>query len=456
MASPTPKKQNKVADKATKRKRKKLVKIIVSSVAGLVAVTMATVVILGQIRKNEAVPTSVTTYHVDEITFGDVNTTLSGSGTLSPVLKESLTLSLDALVSEEETEEETETETEEETTEEETSKEETAEDETSENETDAETEAETEPETNDSPAVAATGTYGESGSMPSMGGTVTPTAVYTVDTVNCVPGDRLEEGYILAIFTDEDGVEYDYPAPYDCVILDMTLSEGQELSTGGTVATIMSKDGFTMSLSVDEYDIAVVELGQEVTFEVSALGEEFEGSITNISYSGSSGSYQITASMGYEEGIYPGMSVSAEIVIESSGEGLLVPVDAVKTSGDDNYIYLAPAGATFGDEYAEDELTLSDLERVVVETGMSDGSYILIESDELAEGDLIVITKLTSTLTGSANEDDGGMGGFGGGGMGSFPGGNFGGGERPDFGGDFDPGNMPSGGFPGGFGGFGG
>ncbi len=448
MASPTPKKQNKVADKATKRKRKKFIKIMISSVAGLVAVTVATVVILGQIRKNEAVPTSVTTYHVDEITFGDVNTTISGSGTLSPVRKESLTLTLDALVSAEETEEGTEDEVTEEESEGKTSDEETSDEEN--------TEAETNAETDDSPAVAATGTYGDSGSMPSMGGSVTPTVVYTVDTVNCVPGDRLEEGYILATFTDEDGVEYDYPTPYDCVILDMTLSGGDELSTGGAVATIMSKEGFTMSLSVDEYDIAVVELGQAVTFEVSALGEEFTGEITGISYSGSSGSYQITASMGYEEGIYPGMSVSAEIVIESSGEGLLVPVDAVKTSGDDSYIYLAPAGAVFGDEYAEDALTLSGLERVTVETGMSDGSYILIESDDLSEGDLIIITKLTSTLTGSTNEDDGGMGGFGGGGMGGFPGGNFGGGERPDFGGDFDPGNMPSGGFPGGFGGFGG
>ncbi len=443
MASPTSKKQQKVADRASRRKRKKLIKIIVSSVAGLVAVTIATVVILGQIRKNEAVPTSVTTYHVDEITFGDVNTTISGSGTLSPILKESLTLSLDALVSEEETEDETaEEETEEGTTEDETTEAETDE---------AETEAETEAQTDDSPAIAATGTYGDSTSIPSMGTTATPTVVYTAEAVNCAPGDRLSEGYVLATFTDEDGVEYDYPAPYDCVILDMTLAAGDELSAGGAVATIMSKEGFTMSLSVDEYDIAVVELGQEVTFEVSALGEEFTGEITNISYSGSSGSYQITASMGYEEGIYPGMSVSAEIVIESSGEGLLVPVDAVKTSGDDNYIYIAPAGAAFGDEYAEDALTLSDLERVVVETGMSDGSYILIESDDLAEGDLIIITKLTSALTGSTSEDEGGMGDFGGGGMGGFPGGmgDFGGGERPDFGGGFDPGNMPSGGFPG-------
>ena len=45
---------------------------------------------------------------------------------------------------------------------------------------------------------------------------------------------------------------------------------------------------------------------------------------------------------------------------------------------------------------------------------MSDGSYILIESDELAEGDLIVITKITSTQTGSDSESQGGFGGMSG------------------------------------------
>lgn len=63
---------------------------------------------------------------------------------------------------------------------------------------------------------------------------------------------------------------------------------------------------------------------------------------------------------------------------------------------------------------------------------MSDGSYILVESDELAEGDLIVVTRLTSTQTGSDSQGSGGMD------FGDF-----------DFE-NFDPGTMPQGGnFPG-------
>ena len=74
---------------------------------------------------------------------------------------------------------------------------------------------------------------------------------------------------------------------------------------------------------------------------------------------------------------------------------------------------------------------------------------MIIQSDELAEGDLIVVTQITSTLTGS--DSDGGDDGFGG--MGGFAGGGM---DFGDFDFDsFDPSQMPQGGggFPGGFGG---
>lgn len=209
---------------------------------------------------------------------------------------------------------------------------------------------------------------------------------------------------------------------------------------------IMGKDGFTMGIAVDETEISSVALDQEVTFTIDALSEEYTGSVAAISYNGSSSggtvAFQITASVDYVEGVYPGMSASAEIVIEDSGEGLLVPVDAVGTSGDENYVYLAPSGSEAGAVYEDGEIDVNDLTKVAVETGMSDGTYMIVESDELTEGSLIVVTQVTSTLTGS--DEEGGGGGFGG--MGGFPGG-------MDFGDfdfeNFDPSQMPQGGnFP--------
>ena len=260
-------------------------------------------------------------------------------------------------------------------------------------------------------------------------------------------GAEVAEGDVLAVITSDNGDE-EITAPCDGILIEFPIEAGDEVATGGSVAIIMGKDGFTMGIAVDELNISSIALDQEVAFTIDAVDGDYTGSVSAISYNGSSSggttAYQITATVEYIEGVYPGMSASAEIVIEDSGDGLLVPVDAVGTSGDDNYIYLAPSSAELGTSYEEGEIDLNDLTRVTVETGMSDGSYIMIESDELAEGDLIIVTQITSTLTGSDSE--GGNEGFGG--MMEFPGGM----DFSDFDFEnFDPSQMPQGGgsFPG-------
>ncbi len=355
----------------TKKQHKKIKIIVISAV--VLAVVILGVIFIPKLLDSKAAQTpSVTTYHVEAITTGNVDTTISGSGTLTPISQETL---------------------------------------------------------------------------------VTAKAV-TVTAVNYEVGDKVDKDAVIATTEDENGNKTNITAPYDCVLIELPIANGDELTANSQIAMIMGIDGFTMGIAVDELDISTVKVGQEVDFTVDAVDGDCIGKVTAVSYNGSSSggttAYQITATVDYVEGVYPGMSASAEIVIESSGEGLLVPVDAVRTSGDDNYVYLAPSGTAKGTEYAENELDISDLTKVTVETGMSDGSYILIESDELADGDLIVITKITSTQTGSDTENQGGFGG-----MGGFPGGD--GMEFGDFDFEnFDPNNMPpngGNGFPGGFGG---
>ncbi len=343
--------------------------------------------------------TVITTYTAEAITYGDVDTTISGSGTLSAIDSETLIAPY------------TETE-------------------------DEEDEADTET-TDTLEGISSTAQNG--GASSSM-----QSETYEVTELNIAAGDSFEEGDVLAVLTDESDETTEITAEYDGIALEVSVRESDEITSGDSVAVIMSTEGFELSLSVDEQEIATVAEGQEVTITVDALSESYTGEVFAVSYNGSSNgsstSYQITVQMDYEEGIYPAMSASAEIVTESSDEGLLVPAEAVNTSGDDSYVYLAPSDAEEGTEYDEDELTLSDLTKVTVETGMSDGTYILIESDELSEGDLVLITNVTSTLTGSDSSDDSGM-------MGGFSGGMRG---DMDFG-DMDFGNMPQGG--GGFGG---
>ena len=348
---------------AVKKAGFKYTKPIVITAVILAAVIAAVIILPKLLHKASA--TRITTYQVEGITYGNVSTTISGSGTLKPVTQE----------------------------------------------------------------------------------TLTSTYAGEIASVNFTVGDEVAEGDVLAVITSDNGDE-EITAPCDGILIEFPVNSGTEVAAGGSVAMVMGKDGFTMGIAVDELNISSVALEQEVSFTIDAVDGDYTGSVTAISYNGSTSggktAYQITATVDYVEGVYPGMSASAEIVIEDSGDGLLVPVDAVGTSGDDNYVYLAPSGAELGTSYEEGEIDLNDLTKVTVETGMSDGSYMMIESDELAEGDLIVITHITSTLTGSGNEGEGG--GFGG--MGGFPGG-------MDFGDfdfeNFDPSQFPQGGggFPG-------
>ena len=336
------------------KRRKTLIKAAVGSVAGIAVIALG-IAFVPRLWGIGASAASVTTYEVEAITYGNVDTTISGSGNLTPISQQTLA-------------------------------------------------------------------------------TEQPV---TVTAVNYAAGDAVEEGAVIVTVEDAQGSSIDYTAPYGCVLLELPVSSGDELEAGGEVAMVMGTDGFTMGIAVDEQDISTVAVGQEVAFTVDAVDGEYTGEVTAVSYNGSTTAYQITARMAYAGGMYPGMSATAEIVVEESGEGLLVPVEAVQTSGDEEYITLAPSSAAEGDEYGEGEIEVSELSTVTVETGMSDGSYILVESDELAEGDWIVVTRLTSTQTGSDSQGSGGMGG-------GFPGGGM------DFGDfdfeNFDPGTMPQGG----------
>ena len=365
-------------------KKKRYVKWIVIGVLA-VAVIVAALLFLPKLIGGSDSSTRITTYNVEEITYGSVSTTISGSGNLTPVSKQTFS---------------------------------------------AEYAAE-------------------------------------ITAVNFAVGAEVAEDDVIASVTytkvdrfgNESTSDAEITAPFDGIIIELPVAEGDEIDEGSEICMVMGKDGYTMNISVDELNISYIELGQQVKYSIDALTGSYTGEVVSISYNGStSGSvtnYQIKAKLDYIEGVYPGMSASAEIVIEDSGDGLLVPVDAVYTSGDTNYVYLAPSDAEAGTEYAEDAIDLNKMTKVTVTTGMSDGSYMMISSESLSEGGRILVKKVTSTATGneSSSRDTSGFPG------GDFPGGgnfdlsnfDFGGSGFPG-GGSFDPSNRPSGG-PSGYGG---
>lgn len=112
--------------------------------------------------------------------------------------------------------------------------------------------------------------------------TLTAAGPVTLTGVNCAAGDTVGSGTVLATGEDAAGETVEYTAPYDCVVLEIPVAAGDELAA---------------------FTIDAVEDG-EVT-----------GAISQVSYNGSSNgsatAYQITAQIGYVEGVYGLFSGSA-------------------------------------------------------------------------------------------------------------------------------------------------
>ncbi len=268
-----------------------------------------------------------------------------------------------------------------------------------------------------------------------------PTAAYT--TLKETEADLLDQ-----IQTLEDLLTV--KADADCTLTSLSVKAGETVSAGTTVCTLTGTGGFTLSLSIDELDIATVALGQNATVTLDALDGSFNGTVTNISYSGSGSyvtSYTATITTDPIEGAYPGMSASADIITDTSGDTLIVSVSAVQYDGDSAYIYLADDTAAVGTTLAEGEIDLDKLTKMNVTTGMSDGSYIAITADGLAAGDLIWVPERESTA--AYTEDDSTTTTFSFGGQGGMMGGQSGSFQPPsDMGGNFSGGNFsgPTGG----------
>ena len=266
-----------------------------------------------------------------------------------------------------------------------------------------------------------------------------PTSTYTTF--------KNTEAQLLTQIEDLEGL-LTVKADTDCTLTSLSVKAGDTVASGTTVCTLTGTGGFTIALSIDELDIASVKLGQSATITLDALDGDFTGTVTNISYSGS-GSYvtSYTATITTEpiEGAYPGMSASAKIVTETSGESMIVPVSAVQYEGDTAFLYLAADGTKAGTMLSESEMNLDKLTKLTVTTGMSDGSYIVVTADGLAAGDVIWSPERTSTATYSA-DDTTTTSTFGFGGQGGMMGGQSGNFQPPSDMGGGNMGQMPSGG----------
>jgi HlyD family secretion protein len=200
-------------------------------------------------------------------------------------------------------------------------------------------------------------------------------------------------------------------APFDGTVAELNIQVGDEVGGGGTNAaiTLSTPDAIYLSLTITESDVTSVKAGQSgiATFDAlegQAFPIEIESVGTNPTTTQGVVTYQAEAlvltptagpagasSSGTSDVAdtsakpLPGMNASVTITVDQAHDVLIVPESAIQTEGRNSVVEVQNAdGST---------------EKVVVQTGLSDGSNVEI-TQGLEEGQTVMIpTRSTTTST---------------------------------------------------------
>ena len=268
-------------------------------------------------------------------------------------------------------------------------------------------------------------------------------AKYTgeLETLNIKEGDRVADGQIVGQFKEKDMQDqidaaaislsnaklslrnaqdnlqraqdslddYTITSPIDGTVIEKKYKAGDNVdpttaTTAGAstyMAVIYDMSRLTFDINVDELDVVKLKVGQKVRFTADALeGQSFTGLVEKVNINGTtvngSTTYPVSVAVDgdgsalAQTGLYPGMNVSANIIVEEAGSVLCVPVDAVSRN---NTVLVAGDGALDEKGNIVDPTKLVERE---VTVGRNNSDYIEILSG-LTEGETVYIQNSASS-----------------------------------------------------------
>jgi macrolide-specific efflux system membrane fusion protein len=188
-------------------------------------------------------------------------------------------------------------------------------------------------------------------------------------------------------------------SPMSGTISNLAISEGIDISSSSSsqssfrVAVIKNEGNAMGSFNLSEIDVPKVEVGQKATITLDSIADKtFTGKVVSVDRIGTVTSnvtnYPVVIRFDTDSGeILPNMSATANIIIETKDNVLLVPSAAIKTQGGQSVVSVLENGQ----------------ERTVnVEAGISSDTQTEIISG-LTEGQTVVIGTLSSTQSSTSS-----------------------------------------------------
>jgi HlyD family secretion protein len=186
-------------------------------------------------------------------------------------------------------------------------------------------------------------------------------------------------------------------APFAGTITEVDVKTGDLVSSGDAAFRIDDLSSIYVDVEISEVDLPSLDIGQQATLEFDAIPDkEYTGEVTDVGMVGTNSSgvvnYPVTILItNADEDILPGMTASVTIVIDQVDNVLTVPNKAIRTSGGQQMVTVLFEGQ---------QIT------VPVTVGLVGDSLSEVTSDQLREGDTVVINGSTSSSTASSNGSD--------------------------------------------------
>ena len=133
-------------------------------------------------------------------------------------------------------------------------------------------------------------------------------------------------------------------APCDGVIASLDVAEGDTITSGQLMGSILHGEEMNLTIAVDELDVVSVVPGQPVVITVDALGDlQMSGEVYKIApvgtNSGGVTTYDVELTFdSVGTGVRSGMNATGEIRIAQSTDTLYVPVEALMTINNETYV----------------------------------------------------------------------------------------------------------------------
>lgn len=141
-------------------------------------------------------------------------------------------------------------------------------------------------------------------------------------------------------------------APCDGTVATLDAEEGDEITSGTLIGSILQGEDMNLTIAVDELDVVQVEIGQPVSITIDALSSlELTGEVYKIApvgnNSGGVTTYDVELTFDAAgTGVRSGMNATGEIEVASADDVLYVPVEALMTIKNQTYVMVADGGTT--------------------------------------------------------------------------------------------------------------